>query len=265
LSCGIRVPVVAITPNTMLLSFVLLSSALVFADAQTAGGIINSVDQTDINVALNHILDDVGILDFTRIAIGIANLGNKRLVNPKWYVHSGDTSHTMPVTVGTGQTGLNLFVRINFSVYGTEGVFTYDIEGTPICVAVMWTVPNVGANNMNVKVYPQLTPNRALYEQMRDVAGEWGTGMWGSRTEFGVSVRGSITTGWAVKQIVYVDTTGYNLSQGPSYNAWCKKNLIGSDYCVRECSPIGKCDTNVKCSDDRDCNGNQLTCSAACA
>ena len=222
------------------------------------------MDQTASNNALNTILDDASLLDFTRIGVGVANVDGKRLVNPQWYLHSGDTSHTMPFVIPTGHTGLNLFARINFSLWGTEGVITYDIEGTPICVAIMWSVPNVGSNTMNVKVYPQLKPDRDLFEQMRDIAGQWGTGEWGSRTEFGVTVRGSITTGWAVKQIIYVDSSGYNLSQGPSYNAWCEWNLIGADYCVRECSPIGRCDTNTRCEDDRDCNGNQLQCSQAC-
>ena len=38
------------------------------------------------------------------------------------------------------------------SLSGSAGVFTYNIDDTPLMVAVYWNVPLLGTNSFNVKV-----------------------------------------------------------------------------------------------------------------
>ena len=61
------------------ISILNFSSWAFLADGQQAGGTIDKTDLTSINQALDYILDDSSILDFTRIGLGVANMGDKAL------------------------------------------------------------------------------------------------------------------------------------------------------------------------------------------
>ena len=51
------------------------------------------------------------ILHDRRCAIGLANEGHSNLTNPHWAFYSGMIHTALPFEIGSGQAGLDLFVK----------------------------------------------------------------------------------------------------------------------------------------------------------
>ena len=75
------------------------------------GDIMKGTDNNDINEALEDIQRAIDFLDGKACAIAIANIGDKRLVNPYYYLSHGDIVSSPPHTIDLKKTGLILFTR----------------------------------------------------------------------------------------------------------------------------------------------------------
>ncbi len=78
---------------------------------------IDSIDNNVISATLADLIDQVSwLFDGKACAIGVANTGDKVLVNPKFHLNSGSIEGNMPHRIEPGQTGVMLFTR-NFGEY----------------------------------------------------------------------------------------------------------------------------------------------------
>lgn len=75
------------------------------------GDVFNKVTHTSIDQALDDVMRAGDMLHDRRCAIGIANEGTAKLLNPQWAFYSGQIHSSMPYEFNQGETSLNLFVK----------------------------------------------------------------------------------------------------------------------------------------------------------
>ncbi|XP_021353770.1 bryoporin-like isoform X2 [Mizuhopecten yessoensis] len=95
-------------------------------------------------------------VDLSRVCVvGFSNMGNRKLVNPEWYLSHGVLREPLPREILPGDGGVFIFEKTHYATFGTAGVFTYAIENSGYQVAVMWDVPMIygpSSNMFNVHV-----------------------------------------------------------------------------------------------------------------
>jgi hypothetical protein len=102
-------------------------------------------------------------------AIGLNNKTKMTFRNPQVFIETGTCVYLPPEECEPSMAGPALFTKNPWSLRGSAGVMTYELEGKRL--AVMWSVPlseMVHNNIFNVHVIPLDTPcDRALYEKFR--------------------------------------------------------------------------------------------------
>ena len=83
----------------------------IFPPKYYPGEILNKIEFTKIDQALNEVMKSGDLLHDRRCALGVANEGTAKLSNPQMALTSGDTHAAIPPEVTNGQTSLNLFYK----------------------------------------------------------------------------------------------------------------------------------------------------------
>jgi hypothetical protein len=95
-------------------------------------------DYSKISEELEKILNSMNVI--RKIAIAIVNNTEKKLINPKYYLEDGEIKRT-DLTIYEKEVGFVASRKTEYSVFGTWGVVTYEIENTNKKLAIMWSVP----------------------------------------------------------------------------------------------------------------------------
>ncbi|XP_060073742.1 uncharacterized protein LOC132553508 [Ylistrum balloti] len=139
-------------------------------------------------------------VDMSRVCVvGFSNMGNKKMVNPEWYLSHGVLREPLPREIIPGDGGVFTFEKTHYATFGTTGVFTYTIENSGYQVAVMWDVPMVYgpySNMFNVHIMEGVTANEELYDLLRQdekTVEVWNSGHWLSRNVDGIQIHGAMT------------------------------------------------------------------------
>ncbi|XP_021353775.1 bryoporin-like, partial [Mizuhopecten yessoensis] len=139
-------------------------------------------------------------VDLSRVCVvGFSNMGNRKLVNPEWYLSHGVLREPLPREILPGDGGVFTFEKTHYATFGTAGVFTYAIENSGYQVAVMWDVPMIygpSSNMFNVHIMEGVTANEQLFDLLRQdekTVEVWNSGHWLSRNIHGFQVHGAMT------------------------------------------------------------------------
>ncbi|XP_069111901.1 uncharacterized protein [Argopecten irradians] len=139
-------------------------------------------------------------VDLSRVCVvGFSNMGNRKLVNPEWYLSHGVLREPLPREIPAGHGGVFTFEKTHYATFGTAGVFTYTIENTGHQVAVMWDIPMLYgpySNMFNVHIMEGVTANEQLFDLLRQdekTVEVWNSGHWLSRNIDGLQVHGAMT------------------------------------------------------------------------
>ncbi|MCC5667317.1 hypothetical protein LC653_26400 [Nostoc sp. CHAB 5784] len=95
-------------------------------------------ESSKISKELEEILNSMNVI--RKIAIAIANNTEKKLINPKYYLEDGEIKRT-DLTIYEKEVGFVASRKTEYSVFGSWGVVTYEIENTNKKLAIMWSVP----------------------------------------------------------------------------------------------------------------------------
>ncbi|XP_048752239.2 uncharacterized protein LOC125663865 [Ostrea edulis] len=166
---------------------------------------------------LKGIADNV---DFSRVCvIGLKNLGNRKLVNPTWYLSHGVIRQPLPRYLPAGDAGIFTFEKSSYAIAGTSGVLTYTISGTTHQVAVFWSVPfvyGIYSNELHVQVWNNAQANEALFKSMEadeEKLTVWNSGHWLKSSSFGITVNAAMTNAAKASLLVEVE---FNLTSTQS-------------------------------------------------
>ncbi|XP_062575062.1 uncharacterized protein LOC134236910 [Saccostrea cucullata] len=170
-------------------------------------GVISAV--TASFSVLKGIADNV---DFSRVCvIGLKNLGNRKLVNPTWYLSHGVIRQPLPRYLPAGDAGIFTFEKTSYATAGTSGVLTYTISGTNHQVAVFWSVPfffGINSNELHVQVWTNAHANEALFKSMEadeEKLTVWNSGHWLSASGYGITVNAAMTNSAKASLLVEVE------------------------------------------------------------
>lgn len=97
-------------------------------------------DPPKISEELEKILNSMDMDAVRRIAIAIDNQTEKKLINPESYFDSGQIQR-IDLAINEKKVGFIAARKTYYSIYGTWGVVTYEIENTTQKLAIMWSVP----------------------------------------------------------------------------------------------------------------------------
>lgn len=240
-----------------------------------AGEVIKTVEEAEVNLALDHIQKKRKFLQDRSVALSISNVGGEVLYLPHIYLFSGQVNAPQPYRVQppgqkkgildftnvNGQSALNMFVKKEMGPTGVAGVTTYDVNNTDHRIAVMFSIPfdnNLHQPHFNIKVYPKksskLQPGYKLYTQMYHYAGPFQAGGWEERTEYGINVKATMTDSSHAKLMVFVDSSNYNRGGNPDVHAACNYHYGWSRWhCWKECETGGWCWINKRCGSGQHC------------
>lgn len=170
-------------------------------------GVISAVTATF--GLLKGIADNV---DFSRVCvIGFKNLGNRKLINPTWYLSHGVIRDPLPRYLPAGEAGIFTFEKSAYATSGTSGVLTYTISGTNHQVAVFWSVPflyGIYSNELHVQVWNNAHSNEALYDSMEadeEKLTVSNSGHWMSDSGWGITVHAAMTNAAKASLLVEVE------------------------------------------------------------
>jgi len=234
------------------------------------GDDLPSMEMSDMNKALDHVLKHGDLMHDRGCAIATANSGSGVILeNPRFWLKSGMSYAHMPPEVQYGHSALKLFVKKDWQATGTVGIVSYDIKGTDKKVAILWSVPfdwNLYDCWFNMKIYSQSYPTGDhMYDQMYYRAGPWRAAGWEEREEYGIKLTGTMTRNIQSKVMVWIDASGYDEAlphenyQGCTYHA----GWVGN-YCWRDCQHGGYCWLNRKCKKEHECTDVDLPCYGTC-
>lgn len=104
----------------------------------TQSGFPVAAGSAAIGAALSALLS--GVETDRQVAIGLSNFLTSKLKHPKFTCSSGGVNE-MPLEIEPDMADAFVGEKTNGSLYGTEGVATYDIDGTSHKVAIYWSIP----------------------------------------------------------------------------------------------------------------------------
>nr|UYP38787.1 mytiporin 25 [Mytilus galloprovincialis] len=154
-------------------------------------------------------------IDVSRVcAIGLSNHGNRKLVEPSWYLESGIIRDPLPREILPGDAGIFTFEKTNYATYGTAGTLTYTVEGTDTQIEVMWSVPmvyGVYSNRFNVQIEENQVASSMLHKflynnQSQEVSNG---GHWMHRNHNNIKVHAAMTNNAKASLLVEIY---YNLT-----------------------------------------------------
>ncbi|KAK3104413.1 hypothetical protein FSP39_001598 [Pinctada imbricata] len=162
-------------------------------------------------------------VDYSRTCvIGIANFGNRKLINPTWYLNHGVIKDPLPRYLLPGKAAVLTFEKTSYAITGSNGVLTYEVDGTQDQVVVMWDVPFnylLNSNEFNVQILANVKANKNLFLQMtvhEDKLTVSNSGHWLSKYRDNIAVHGAMTNNAKASLLVQVEfnlTSNYETHQ----------------------------------------------------
>ena len=96
-----------------IVAYILIQFHQIFPPKWHPGDILKKTAFPDIDKALDDAMRAGDLMHDRRCAVGVANVGGAKLDNPRLAFYSGQTHSAPAYEISPGETGLNLFIKLN--------------------------------------------------------------------------------------------------------------------------------------------------------
>ena len=96
-----------------IVAYILVQFHQIFPPKWYPGDILKKTAFPDIDKALDDVMRAGDLMHDRRCAVGVANVGGAKLDNPRLAFYSGQTHSAPAYEISPGETGLNLFIKLN--------------------------------------------------------------------------------------------------------------------------------------------------------